>query len=184
MSPEDSSGLPGSHSSASASPLASPAGTEEAADLRVRAAVARERAQHVSCGAAGLTYHSCAAWLSLLTALAAGHSTHSLQRCQPLLFLVAHMQVHLLQAEEKAAMLADFQASYTALAAKQQRQLQSAQAALAATFEQRLLAAQAAMSASFEQRLVEAQAQHAAEVADLDAQVTMLQAALRDTYSY
>ena len=37
----------------------------------------------------------------------------------------------LLQAEEKAAMLADFQASYTALAAKHQHQLQSTEAALA-----------------------------------------------------
>ena len=53
----------------------------------------------------------------------------------------------LLQAEEKAAMLADFQASYTALAAKHQHQLQSTEAALTAKFEQRLLAAQADIAA-------------------------------------
>ena len=72
-SPVDSAGLPGSHRSAGATPLASPAGAEEAADQRVLAVLAYERAQHVSSVAFGLL-------LSSLTALTAIHYTYSLQR--------------------------------------------------------------------------------------------------------
>ena len=84
-SPVDSSGSPGSHRSASARPSASLAGTEEAADLRVWAAVARERTQHVSCSATGLTCIP-AAGLSSLTALAAG-TQHLLPAASPIILV-------------------------------------------------------------------------------------------------
>ena len=79
VSPVDSDGLPGSHRSAGARPSARLEGAEEAADQRVWAAMAHERAQHVSCSASvGLTFIA-AACLSALTALAAVHCTQSLQ---------------------------------------------------------------------------------------------------------
>ena len=49
----DSDGLPGSHRSASAKSSACVEGAEEAADQRVWAVVAYERAQHVRRGASG-----------------------------------------------------------------------------------------------------------------------------------
>ena len=73
MSPVDSNGSPGSHRSASL------AGTEEAADLRVRAAVARERAQHVSCSATRLTFHPRCTAVFTVHANCRSHSTCSLQ---------------------------------------------------------------------------------------------------------
>ena len=73
VSPEDSSGSPGSH------PSASLAGTEEAADLRVQAAVARERVQHVSCSATGLTFHPRCMAVFPDHAGCRSHSTCSLQ---------------------------------------------------------------------------------------------------------
>ena len=49
--PVDSHRLPSGHRSASARPSAQLKGADETAVLRVWAAVARERAQHVSCSA-------------------------------------------------------------------------------------------------------------------------------------
>ena len=89
VSPEDSSGSPGSHQSASL------AGTEEAADLRVQAAVARERAQHVSCGATGLTFHARCMAVFTDPAGCRSHSTCSLQPHQSLRFRWQLWQCHM-----------------------------------------------------------------------------------------
>ena len=59
------------------------------------------------------------------------------------------MHVPLLQAEEKAAMQADVQASYSELAAKHAASAAEHPGSPDCYFWQRLLAAQAAMAASF-----------------------------------
>ena len=76
VSPEDSSGSPGSHRSASLT------GTEEAADLRVWAAVAREHAWHVSCSETILTCHSRC--MAAFTDSAGCRSQHLLPAASPI----------------------------------------------------------------------------------------------------